>query len=115
MATAAPTALALAIAGVRRHIGSHDKLVAVLREQYGLEKASRQLAINWEQNAIPSGRYREALIDLGVESALFAEPDEATTLRAEVTALREQVAEIRELLVASLDTGPKKPEVAEGS
>ena len=83
-----------------------------------LHVRSRTIA-NYEAGRVPwrlLGQIAEAT-GRTQEWLLHGEPAaaEATTLQAEVTALREQVAEIRELLVASLDTGPKKPEVAEGS
>ena len=96
MATVAPTALAQAIRRVRQRIGSHDKLVDLLKENYGLGKASRTLVINWEKGSVPSGRYREALTDLGISSELFVEPDPVTQ-PAPIAVMQEALENQREM------------------
>lgn len=71
---APPTPLASAIRDVRVRVGSHDKLVALLRDRHQMAGASRALVIKWEQGAVPSKRYRDVLIAEGVDADLFTQP-----------------------------------------
>lgn len=101
MAAAAPTELARAIRDVRTRVGSHDKLVAKLKADYKMSKASRTLVINWEKNAVPTGGYREALIDLGVKAELF-EPLDPAEYPPTPVALMQEVLENQAAILARL-------------
>lgn len=82
--------LASEIVRLRKEYGSHDKLADELGTY-------RQTVIDWEGGAMPQKRYRDKLVSLGIDPALFIPPDTRRRLATAERHLRDAQRELREL------------------